>query len=377
MKKIDFNTILHSDNRRSKMASKIALIAVTLSFAVIVLALCIADGFREQINNKAIEILDYAHITEQPSYFVTSDQVIFDSTQISEINSIIAPEALIPTISSYVVIQNGINVLPTTIVGAKNNGIKNGTIALSRTAALELNVQINETIELLYFIDQIAAIKSLRVDSIYNSMLYDIERQLAFVSFDEADLIANREGESVSYYAIKNPINFVKIEQYANEEGFLVESIEQRAPQLYGWLSMIDQNMLLVLLIMTIVATINIITSTLIVILDSTTKIAVLRSLGMNRQSVEKLFFNKMIKLITIGAVIGILVGLTLAFVQKHLGIITLDSSLYFVDKVPIYADFINILLYSIIMFALIALTLLLPIKVISRISISRTIKYQ
>lgn len=377
MSKINYNTVLESTSKRSKIAIRIATIAVALSVAVVTVALCVADGFRVHIERKVVDLLDYIHITELPSIFISSDELYFDSVQIADIEKLITPQKLAATTEAFVVLQNDRNILSSNVVGTRGSSISSGSITLSNTAALELDVSVGDALEVLYFVDGSASIKSLRVDSIYSSMLTDIERQRAFVSAQDASLFSGRDPDVVNYYAINESFDSAPLEQYIDDEGLVLESVEERAPHLFGWLDMIDQNLSLVVLIMSVVALVNVIASALIVILDSTPKIALLRALGMSRAVIERLYFIKLGRGALFGLFFGLAFGLGICGLQYFFTIITLDPYLYFVDSFPIGFNWLKIISFNALIVVVIMLSLLLPIRVISRLSIAKAIKYE
>lgn len=363
-------------SRRTRLALRVAMWGVAISVAVVTISQLIVVGFRSTIEEKLTAIISYAHITDNNPIFVTSDMMELNADQLLAINQTIAPQMAEAVVEASVVAQYDANTVGLLLVGAASDTIAPDAIRISRTTARLLSVQKGSLIDITTFLDQPRR-QTLRVDSIYSSDITDVETALGFASIETTRRLALIDTGYVSYYKIEHAAPLEPLLEVADNEGLKVMTAEQRVPHIYSWLSMIDQNMTLILIIMSIVAIINVVTATLIAIVDNMQKIATLRALGMRSSAVRRLFLLAMGRYVARGAVVGLSVGLALGALQYFTGVVTLDSASYFVSQIPIGFDFVALAAYVVIVAIVVTLSILLPISIISKLSIASTIKYE
>ncbi|WP_299901238.1 FtsX-like permease family protein [uncultured Aquimarina sp.] len=146
---------------------------------------------------------------------------------------------------------------------------------------------------------------------------------------------------------------------------------------IFEWLKLFDLNIIGIISIIILVAGINMITALLVLILERTSMIGILKSLGSNDWSIRKVFLYNAGYLILIGLFWGNLIGIGLLFLQKHYGIIGLNPATYYVSTAPVYINIGYILLLNIGTMILCLLMLLIPSYVIAKISPSKAIRFQ
>ncbi len=375
-----YSKLLNTKSSRSSIARVIATLAVALSVGVVILATIIADGFRKEIEWKTIEVLDNIRIKSASSFFVSDISIELDEQSTKEINEIIAPIEIKGVVEHQALLQAGVNILPTMLSADLDTSTPSGAIVLSKSAARSLGVEVGGTVEVLTIDGGMQSRQYLNVDSIYSSGLGDIESALAYISLSDARKMADIVGSSVSYYAIDKELStstYENLYNYADENGLYLESVDERAPHVLGWLDMVDNNISIVLIIMVLVAIINVMTSTLIVMLDNTKILAMLRAVGMSRKAVSGVFILAIGRHTLLGVLYGVLVAVAIGLVQMITGIIPLDSTWYFVSAVPIYFAPIKIIGYLILMVIAIFVSLMVPVAIVSRMDIASSLKYQ
>ncbi len=146
--------------------------------------------------------------------------------------------------------------------------------------------------------------------------------------------------------------------------------------QLFQWLDLFDLNILLILGIIIIVATINMSIALLILIMERTTMIGLLKALGTPNQSIQSIFLINAAYLIGKGLIWGNLIGLGLALLQKHFGLIKLDPETYYVSVVSIDLNPIHIVGINLITLIICLICLLIPSYVVSRIRPNKAIRF-
>jgi lipoprotein-releasing system permease protein len=173
--------------------------------------------------------------------------------------------------------------------------------------------------------------------------------------------------------AVKDAVGYRIAE---NEPNFLVTNIRSKYPQIFDWLNFQDVNVIIIILLMLMVAGFNMISGLLILILEKTNMIGVLKAIGSEDVTIRKIFLYQAAYLIGKGLLWGNLIGLGLAFLQLKTGIFTLDPSSYYIKTIPVNLQLMHILLLNAGTMAAILLMLVVPSQLISRITPVKAIRY-
>lgn len=153
-------------------------------------------------------------------------------------------------------------------------------------------------------------------------------------------------------------------------------SVTQANPKIFEWISIFDSNTYGIIGVMILIAGINMITALLVLILERTQMIGILKALGANNLAIRKIFLYNAAYLIIVGLFWGNLIGISILMAQKYLNLIPLDPSNYYVDTVPVYLDLGYIIAVNIGTFLVCLLMLLIPSVIISKISPVKAIKF-
>ena len=156
-----------------------------------------------------------------------------------------------------------------------------------------------------------------------------------------------------------------------------VSNIKQTRGQIFQWLDLQDINVKIILLLMLTVATINMITTLLIIILDKTNLIGILKAIGYNNWSIRKVFLFVSTSLILKGLFYGNIFAFSIALLQKYFSFIKLDSQTYYMSSVPIDINIINILFLNLGTLIICYLILILPSYVITKIDPIKSIRFE
>jgi lipoprotein-releasing system permease protein len=154
------------------------------------------------------------------------------------------------------------------------------------------------------------------------------------------------------------------------------DSITRRYPQIFGWLSLMDTNVYIIISLMLLVSVINMITSLLIMILERARTIGLLKTLGGTNGFIIRIFLHQAARIIGSGLLIGNLLGIGFCLVQKYTGIIKLNQETYYLPFVPVRLELWHILLLNTFSFLVCMLILLLPALIITRIRPAKVIRF-
>ncbi|MEP5131767.1 ABC transporter permease, partial [Nonlabens ulvanivorans] len=155
------------------------------------------------------------------------------------------------------------------------------------------------------------------------------------------------------------------------------QTIKQQYPTIFSWLALLDSNVYGIIAIILIVGIINMITALLVLILDRTRMIGILKALGAGNWLVRKIFLYNAMSLILQGLVIGNVIGLGLIGIQYFFSPFTLDPSTYYVTEAPVYLSLWHVIALNLGTFILCLLVLIIPSFIISKISPVKAMRFE
>ncbi len=256
-------------------------------------------------------------------------------------------------------------------------------ILISESLANRLNFQLESKV-VTYFLKDTGKynIRSFKVVGIYNSGYKDFDKGLVIGSLEHIRRLnkwkKNEVGSLEFFVDDFNDIYYYTTKIYESVPSELdAVSIKNKYAEIFQWLQLFDYNVYGIIGIMVIVASINIITALLVLILERTQLIGMLKSLGSTNSSIRKLFIYQASYIIGKGLFWGNLIGLLLIFGQYYFHFITLNPDTYYVRYAPMYISWDYIVILNIITFILCVLALWLPTLVINKISPVKAIKFQ
>ncbi len=154
------------------------------------------------------------------------------------------------------------------------------------------------------------------------------------------------------------------------------KTIIEKYAYIFEWLQLFDFNILVILAVMILVATINMVVALLVLILERSQMIGILKALGADNWSVRKIFLYNALYLIGKGLLWGNLIGISLLLIQQYFGIIQLNPENYYVDQAPVYLNWGYILLLNLLTVTVCFLVLLIPSYIITKISPVKAIRF-
>jgi lipoprotein-releasing system permease protein len=226
------------------------------------------------------------------------------------------------------------------------------------------------------------------VAGIYQTSLVEFDRQFILADIGHVQTMNDWNGNQVSGFEILID-DYARLDQVSsvvfsvagvnfNEDGsrLRVINIRERYPQIFDWLGLIDKNVWVLLGLMLIVSAFNMISGLLIIILDRTTMIGVLKALGMNNKGIRSIFMVQSVYLMLKGLFWGNLVGLGLCLLQHYFRLLKLNPESYFLSYVPVNFNLTHLLILNLGTLLITLAVLTLPSMVIARISPARTIRF-
>ena len=268
-----------------------------------------------------------------------------------------------------------------------NDSVKTDEVLISRYLSSLLKLKVGDQFG-MYFIDDKPRGRPFRITGIYETNLEEFDRQFILADIGHVQKLNNWTGDQVSGFEIIlddfSDIDYMTYvvngiagaRFYEDGSKLRVINIKQKYPQIFDWLGLIDKNVWIILGLMLIVACFNIISGLLIMILDRTNMIGILKALGTENRTIQRIFLYQAVYLLIRGLFWGNLIGLSLCWIQHYFRILKLEQSSYFIDYVPIYFNGFYFFLLNLGTLLITFLVLQLPSIIISRISPVKTIRF-
>ena len=189
------------------------------------------------------------------------------------------------------------------------------------------------------------------------------ENMVGHLEIDLVDGVSAAEANNIIYYKI--PTNLISYEA------------SSLYPHIYDWLELQDMNVVIIIVLMLLVAGITIISMLLIIVLERTSTIGILKSMGADNAFIRRIFLQRSRRILLIGMLFGNILGIGLCLVQKYTEIIKLSSESYYLSSVPIEINLNHVLLLNIGTFILWVLMMLIPTMIVNNIKPSKSIRFE
>jgi lipoprotein-releasing system permease protein len=264
------------------------------------------------------------------------------------------------------------------------SGTINDEVLLSSYLATRLNLIVGDKMP-TYFLNESNIEKSrpigFTIVGLYNSGFQQFDEQFALADIKQIQRINKWDSDQIGNFEVF-VVDFREVTHINNlvyeETGSTLDtlSIRDKFASIFEWTDLFDFNTYLIIGIMILVAGINMITALLVLILERTKMIGILKAMGSDDWSVRKIFMYNAMYLIGVGLFWGNVIGLGLLLIQKYFKVIKLPPETYYVSEAPIYLDASFVILLNVGTFLLCALMLLIPTYIISKISPVKAIRF-
>ncbi|MCZ4695852.1 ABC transporter permease [Ancylomarina euxinus] len=397
-----------SDRQISRPIISIATLGIALGLSVMILAIAIVTGFKAGITEKItgfgshIQISNYDNNNSFETYPIDINLVPFDRLSqiegIKHIQSFATKPGIIKTkeeiqgiVLSGAALDYDWSFFKDKLVEGDTISMvpskKSNQVLISEKLAKLLHLNVGEKL-IMYFVQQPIRQRAFTISGIYNSGMDEFDKLFVICDMRHIQKLNNWDDNQVSGIEITLD-DFKNLDEtkdlirdnvtgiFTNDGStFKVRSIKQRHPQIFNWLEMLDLNVWIILGLMILVAGFNMISGLLIIILEKTNMIGILKALGTDNWSVRKIFLYQSSMIIGKGMLWGNLIGIGICLMQYQLQIISLDPVNYYLDTVPINLNVFHLVLLNIGTLIATVSMLLVPSYWITRITPSKAIKF-
>lgn len=255
-------------------------------------------------------------------------------------------------------------------------------IIVSKTIADKLQLCLGDKVRTYFWQGESYRARAFRLVGIYNTDLTDFDEHYVIGDIAQVQRLNGWGPDSVQGYELllDNPADLRALEDVQADVDVLLaydltsQTIVQRNPTLFAWLDLLNSNIWLILIVMSLVCVVAIASTFLIMVFQNTTMIGVLKSLGADNSHVRRIFLIKSLIIIVQGIAYGDIVAFVLCLLQHYFHIVTLDSASYSMSFVPIDLQPLPFLVISLSTLSVCLLALLLPANHIAHISPAQTL---
>lgn len=406
-KRIHFNK--DGGKKATPPAIRISLISIALGLAVMILSVAIILGFKQEVRNKVIGFGSHIRITNfdnNASYETQPIAVgasLIDSLKafpnIESVELYATKPGMIKTDSEFEgFVLKGVDSVYNWSFFEKN--LKEGSlpviggnkssndVLISRYLANRLDLKTGDDF-LAYFIENDIRARKFKISGIYDSGFEDYDklfvvgdmRHIRRLNGWDPDMVSGIELYVKDYGKLDDTTEKLTEVLLDSEDRqgmmYYVRSIKELNPMIFGWLDILDTNVVIILVLMMAVSGFTMIAGLLIIILERTNMIGILKALGEGNRSIRKVFLYLAFFLIGKGMIWGNAIGLSICFIQKYLQPLKLNSSVYYLDAVPIELTVWHWLLINVGALLVSMVMMLGPTYLITKIEPAKSIRFE
>jgi lipoprotein-releasing system permease protein len=390
---------------------RIALFGIALGLAVMIISVAVITGFKKEIRDKVVgfgshvQIINFDSNNSYETKPISKNQAFLP--EIKKINGISRVEVyatkpgMIKT-EEYLqgIVFKGVdqdynwgffkkNLVEGRVPGI-NDSARVNEIILSEQVSQLLQLKLNDN-AIIYFLNEdenLPRILQLKICGIYRTGLEEFDNTFIVGDVKQIQRLNNWQDDQISGFEItvNDFFKSQEIEQevrnlvidYSEENSTILRTINitREWPQIFDWLSILDMNVWVILILLTLVAGFNMISGLLVLILERINMIGILKALGSPNWSVRKVFLYLSFFLTGRGMLWGNIIAIAIIAVQKFFHVIRLDPAMYYVDVAPVNFSILHILILNAASITITVLMLFIPSYLIHKISPEKAIRF-
>ncbi len=382
----------------------ISIISLVLGLSVMLISLMVLTGFKKEIGEKLSGFTGHIHIVKYNSNnSLELPPVDIDSLNFSSIQGIEGVKNTQVFISKAGIIRTDEEMQGIMVKGVaddfdstffSNNLLqgripnfytekKTNEILISKKLSQLLHIKLKDLLRVYFVNNETGQLRGRRLEviGIYQTGVEEFDEKFVLADLRHLQKLNNWGNDKVSgielYVEDFSQLQSVEEKVYGViPYDFTTENVKNRYPQIFDWLQLQDINVIVILVLIILVATVSMISTLLVLILERTQMIGVLKSMGARNSLIRKVFLSQAAYIIIIGLFFGNLIGIGLGWLQKNYGLVKLDAETYYMSVVPINIDIWAIIILNVSTLLLVLLFMVLPAMVTSRIEPAKSIRF-
>ncbi len=392
-----------SKDNLSSTVMRIAVTSVALGIAIMLISIAVVVGFKNQIKDKVIGFVAPIHIQalnqnesieETPFLYDSVLNARLDKPFITEMHKTADKAGIIKTDEEIqaVVLKGvdydynwsyiGTHIVQGTIPQYVENERSNDVV-ISNIIAHKMKLHVGDPVR-IWFVDpeMKARGRKFNVVGIYETGLQECDERYLYCDLNQIRRLNGWDNGEIGHLEIWID-NQELIDDYNNQIYYSIPTnlvsytAMESYPNIFDWLELQDMNVVIIIALMLLVAGITIISMLLIIILERTSTIGLLKAMGASNGLIRSIFLKRSCRILLIGMIIGNIIGIGLCLVQQHFNIISLSPESYYLSAVPIELNIWYILALNVGTLILWILMLLLPTMLINNVRPSKSIRFE
>ena len=372
-------------SRKLRFKGNVAAVAIAVSFLVIIVAVAVSSGFRHEIRDGVAAMVGDIRITPYTSGDSEPVPMPLHLAAEDDILAIPGVSALEPSVVRAGIVKSG-EVIHGVIVKGVSQPLSRESLPVSIPTRLSEITGLGVGDKLTtYFIGEKVRVRQFNIVAVHRDILEADDNLLVYASLADMQRLNGWNSEEVSCIDVRLKESHrgkdsqeaiaAKVGWAVREESLYVSTSARTYPQIFDWLGLLDLNVTIILILMTLVAGFNMVSGLLIMVLRNISTIGTLKTMGMNDRAIGKVFVQSGALAALKGLLWGNALALLFCLVQAKTHFIPLDPENYFVSFVPIHVSIPSILAADVVAYLGIILMLWLPARLIARVDPSKTVK--
>lgn len=387
--------------------TKIGVSSIAIGLAVMIISFSILIGFKQTIREKLFSLSSHIQVSkitlnqsfeETPMPIKTKFYANYrKNPQIRQVQAVANKPGLLKASEEHVGIvikgvgkdYDWVSFSENLIEGRKINYSDTtgqqptyaSEIIISKQIATQLKIKLNDGV-MIYFIQNPPRIRKVKVVGIYETGLEEFDKSFILGDLSLIQKMNNWDSETAGHYEIFLN-NFDDLDTASKQIFDDIDQDEQLLkvtemfPALFDWLNLMDRNIVVIIALILVVASFNMISVLLVMMMERTPMIGLLKALGSDDMKIRRIFIYNGLSIIIRGMIYGNIIGISFCFLQQTFRIIPLDAESYYMNYVPIIFNWGIILVLNLVTILLVLAVITIPTFIVSRMKLVDSLKFK
>ncbi len=392
-----------SKENLSSIVMKIAVVSIALGISIMLISIAVVVGFKNQIKDKVVGFVSPIQIQVlNQNESIEETPFVYDSVLKSRLDFPFI-ESVCPTANKAGLVKTDEEIHGVVLKGVDevydwtyiksnlvdgnipqyNENERSNDVVISKIIADKMLLGVGDQVR-IWFVGEDMKTRGRKffVKGIYETGLTECDERFIYCDLNQIRRLNGWDGDMVGHLEI-DIVENVPVEDansiiyYKIPTNLISYEARDLYPQIFDWLELQDMNVVIIIVLMLLVSGITIISMLLIIVLEKTSTIGLLKSMGANNAFIRGIFLQRSRRILLIGMLLGNLIGIGICVLQKYTEIIKLSPESYYLSSVPIEINIWHILLLNVGTFVLWVLMMLIPTMIINNIKPSKTIRFE
>lgn len=392
-----------SKENLSSIVMKIAIVSIALGISIMLISIAVVVGFKNQIKNKVVGFVSPIQIQVlNQNESMEETPFIYDSLLKSRLEYSFV-KSIYPTANKAGIIKTEDEIHGVILKGVDkdydwtyiednlisgdvphyNANERSNNVVISKVIADKMLLAQGDEVR-LWFVGEDMKTRGRKfvVKGIYETGLTECDERFIYCDLNQIRRLNGWDENMVGHLEIQlmeatDVYEANNLIYYNIPTNLVSYTARELYPQIFDWLDLQDMNVVIIIVLMLLVAGITVISMLLIIVLERTSTIGILKSMGASNAFIRKIFLQRSCRILLIGMLAGNIWGIGLCLIQKYTDIIKLSAESYYLSSVPIELNLSYILLLNVGTFVLWVLMMLIPTMVINNINPSKSIRFE